>query len=130
MGAAGLMSGHLRLRHVVSAVGVLVLMLTLLLSTPGVSAEPGARLLPAGSGAPADAVYQTVCQPRPAVRTQMTSLGENRFSITVTAGRGALELIRIGNAPMARLDLPGQTPGITPPYEVKPPVGASTYTLQ
>lgn len=78
---------------------------------------------------PGDNVLQAGCSPRPRVRADVTRVGENKFSVTITAGQGALTLVAFGTAPTARLDLPGVGNGLTPPANIKPPAGATTYTF-
>ena len=119
------MASRTRYLSRIIAVVALLQMLVYGVMGDGNVGQASAALLP-----PSERILQTGCQPRPGVRTEMVSLGENRFSVTVTAGLGALVLVRFGNAPMARLDLPGQAPGLTPPFEVKPPDGSRTYTFQ
>ena len=73
-------------------------------------------------------VQQAACNPRPRVTVQSTKVGEKDFRVTLTAGQGNLQLIRFGNAPTARVDLPGVKPGVVPPFEYKPP-DAPSYTF-
>lgn len=103
-----------RLGRTVGGLIVLILLSVVLGGPPEPEANAQAAGIPAGSVP----LHQAACQPRPPVRTEMTGLGENRFAVTVPAGTGTLALVRIGNAPMARLDLPGNGTGLTPPYEV------------
>ncbi|MFN8633983.1 MAG: Calx-beta domain-containing protein [Chloroflexota bacterium] len=74
-------------------------------------------------------VSQVVCAPRPAIQLATTKIGEKDFQVTVTAGRGNVELIRFGAAPTVRLDLPGRGTGITPPLDYKPPTNAPNATF-
>jgi YVTN family beta-propeller protein len=78
-----------------------------------------------------EALQQGPCVPRPRVVVQTTRVGEKDFQVTITAGHGNLLLLRFGNAPTARVDLPGHWAGVAPPFEYKPPpVPAYTFYVR
>ena len=89
-------------------------------------------LLPPPAG---DLVYQAGCTPRPRVNVQSEKVGEKDFRVTITAGQGNLELLRFGNSPNTRIDLPVPSPqsgsGLVPPFDYKPPAAPSyTFTVR
>src|SRR3954451_16764548 len=66
-------------------------------------------LPPSGSS-----LLAAACSPRPPVDVLATKPGESDFRLRLTAGRATLSLIRFGNPPAPRLDLPDGRTGLTP----------------
>ena len=123
------------MEHVVLGRSLATAMVLLLLVAPtqayGRDLRPGSHLsgevtalLPASR----ESVRQGPCAPRPRITVQSEKTGEKDFRVTVRAGQGNVELLRFGNAPNARVDLPGQQPGATPPFDYKPP-NATNFTF-
>jgi VCBS repeat-containing protein len=75
-------------------------------------------------------VEQAGCTPRPAVGVRTERAGEGRLSVTITAGTGSLVLVRFGEAPNARLDLPNLPANVTPPLSIKPNLPSYTFILR
>jgi YVTN family beta-propeller protein len=112
--------------------GFLAAMLVLFLMLPSTAADGQALAVDALVGPPVgETLQQGPCAPRPRVLVQATRVGEKDFQVTITAGHGNLKLLRFGNAPTARVDLPGHWSGVASPFEYKPPpVPAYTFYVR
>jgi hypothetical protein len=78
----------------------------------------------------AEPLSQAACPtPRPPVRLQTQALGDAKIQATVTAGAGALTLLRFGAMQNAHVEVPGTTQQYGSNGEIKPPSGATSFTF-
>jgi hypothetical protein len=91
----------------------------------------GADPVPVVTPTPTAPPEQVACSPRPAVKTTVTNLGNNRFQVdlTTSTGGGFLRSIQMDQPRNATVDYQGGAQGVTSATTFQPANGATTARL-